>query len=90
VTGGFTGKILRINLTRKSIGTIDTEQYEEYGGGHGIGSAIFGDLAGDQLPFDALDPRNVVTISLRAGILPTGGPPRRGSRHWGLREWLTP
>jgi len=62
VTGGFTGKILRINLTRKSIGTIDTEQYEEYGGGHGIGSAIFWDLAGDQLPFDALDPRNVVTI----------------------------
>ena len=62
MAGGYTGKILRINLTRKSIGTIDTERYEEYGGGHGIGSAIFWDLAGDQLPFDALDPRNVVTI----------------------------
>jgi aldehyde:ferredoxin oxidoreductase len=46
MTGGYAGKILRINLTRKSIGTIDTAQYEEYGWGYGIGSAIFGDLAG--------------------------------------------
>ena len=60
--GGYAGKILRVNLTDKSIGTIDTAQYEEYGGGHGIGSAIFWDLAGNQLPFSALDPRNVVTI----------------------------
>jgi aldehyde:ferredoxin oxidoreductase len=62
MTGGYVGKILRINLTRKSISTIDTEQYEEYGGGHGIGSAIFWDLVGNQLPFSAFDPRNVVTI----------------------------
>jgi aldehyde:ferredoxin oxidoreductase len=62
MTGGYSGKILRINLTNKSISTIDTAQYEEYGGGHGLGSAIFGDLAGNQLPFDAFDPRNVVTI----------------------------
>ncbi len=60
--GGYTGKILRINLTNKSISTLDTEQYEEFGGGHGFGSAIFWDLVGDQLPFDAFDPRNVVTI----------------------------
>ena len=62
MTGGYIGKILRINLTTKSISRIDTEQYEEYGGGHGIGSAIFFDLVADQLPFDAFDPRNVVTI----------------------------
>ena len=60
--GGYTGKILRINLTKKSISTLDTEPYEEYGGGHGIGSAIFWDLVGNQLPFEALDPRNVITI----------------------------
>jgi aldehyde:ferredoxin oxidoreductase len=59
---GYTGKILRIDLTKKSVSTMETEQYEEYGGGHGIGSAIFWDLVGDQLPFDALDPRNVVTV----------------------------
>jgi aldehyde:ferredoxin oxidoreductase len=62
MTGGYAGKILRINLTKKSISTMDTEQYEEYGGGHGLGSAIFWDLAGNQLPFSAFDPRNVVTI----------------------------
>jgi aldehyde:ferredoxin oxidoreductase len=62
MTGGYTGKILRVNLTNKSIGTLDTEQYAEYGGGHGMGSAIFWDLVADQLPFGALDARNVVTI----------------------------
>ncbi len=62
MTGGYIGKILRVNLTKRSIGTIDTAQYEEYGGGHGMGSAIFWDLAGEQLPFSAFDPRNVLTI----------------------------
>ncbi len=60
--GGYTGKILRVNLTNKSISTIPTERYEEYGGGHGIGSAIFFDLVGDQLPFDAFDPRNLIIM----------------------------
>jgi aldehyde:ferredoxin oxidoreductase len=62
MAGGYAGKILRVNLSKKSIGTINTEQYEQYGGGHGIGSAIFWDLAADQLPFPALDPRNVITV----------------------------
>jgi aldehyde:ferredoxin oxidoreductase len=62
MTGGYAGKILRVNLTRKSTAVIDTAKYQEYGGGHGIGSAIFFDLVGDQLPFDAFDPRNVITI----------------------------
>ena len=62
MTGGYTGKILRINLTKKIIGTLVTEPYVEYGGGHGMGSAIFWDLAGNQLPFSAFDPRNVLTI----------------------------
>ncbi len=60
--GGYTGKILRLNLTDKSKSIIETEIYEEFGGGHGIGSAIFFDLVGGQLPFGAFDPRNIVTI----------------------------
>ena len=60
--GGYTGKILRVNLTDQSISTIPTEKYEEFGGGHGIGSAVFFDLVGDQLPFDAFDPRNLVIM----------------------------
>jgi len=45
MTGGYTGKILRVNLTDKSTGTIPTEKYEQFGGGHGMGSAIFFDLS---------------------------------------------
>ena len=62
MAGGYTGKILRVNLTTKTISKIDTAQYEAFGGGHGIGSAIFFDLVGDQLPFGGFDPRNVITI----------------------------
>ena len=62
MAGGYTGKILRVNLTNKSTGTIPTEKYEEYGGGHGMGSAIFFDLVGDQLPFEAFDPRNLIIM----------------------------
>ena len=60
--GGYTGKILRVNLTDKSISTIPTEKYEDFGGGHGIGSAVFFDLVGDQLPFEAFDPRNLIIM----------------------------
>jgi len=62
MAGGYTGKILRVNLTGKSISSIPTEKYEEYGGGHGMGSAIFFDLVGDQLPFEAFDPRNLIIM----------------------------
>ncbi len=62
MTGGYTGKILRVNLTNRSISTIPTEKYEEYGGGHGMGSAIFFDLVGEHLPFEAFDPRNLIIM----------------------------
>jgi aldehyde:ferredoxin oxidoreductase len=60
--GGYTGKIAKVNLTDKSVSTIQTEKYLEFGGGHGIGSAIFFDLVGDQLPFEAFDPRNLIIL----------------------------
>ena len=41
MVNGYLGKILRINLTTKAISTIDTARYEEFGGGFGIGAAIF-------------------------------------------------
>ncbi|MBM4764516.1 aldehyde ferredoxin oxidoreductase N-terminal domain-containing protein [Bacillus sp. B15-48] len=58
---GYTGKILRINLTTKETSIIDTKKYEQWGGGHGIGSALFWDLCEDKT-VDGLDPKNVVTI----------------------------
>src|SRR5512134_1919399 len=62
MTSGYTDKILRVNLTSKSVSTMDTAKYEEFGGGHGIGSAIFFDLVGNQLPFEAFDPRNLIIM----------------------------
>jgi len=62
MNGGYTGKIARVSLTDKSVSTIPTEKYVEFGGGHGIGSAIFFDLVGDQLPFEAFDPRNLIIM----------------------------
>jgi len=61
--GGLTGKILRVNLTTKQISTIDSEKYKDFGGGHGMGSALFFDLVGNQLPFEAFDPRNLIIMT---------------------------
>ncbi len=58
---GYTGKILRINLSHKSVTILDTGEYEMWGGGHGIGSAIFRDLCEDKT-VSGFDPKNVVTI----------------------------
>lgn len=55
------GKILRVDLTSKKISTIETKKYEQWGGGHGIGSAIFWDLCKDK-NISGFDPRNVVTV----------------------------
>jgi aldehyde:ferredoxin oxidoreductase len=76
---GYAGKILSINLTKKTSTVIDTEKYREFGGGIGIGSAIFWDLAvapGDWDLKDAYDPRNV--ISLMSGPLAGMGIPGAG------------
>jgi len=34
----------------------------DYGGGHGMGSAIFFELRGAELPFEAYDPRNLIIM----------------------------
>ncbi|MCL2877509.1 MAG: hypothetical protein FWF13_01875, partial [Acidobacteria bacterium] len=62
---GFAGKILRVNLTTGTTSVIDTEKYEEFGGGYGMGTAIFWDLAaapGEWDMKDPYDPRNVIPV----------------------------
>ncbi len=79
MTGGYAGKILRVNLTTKQISTIDTAQYEEFGGGYGIGTALFWDLAvapGEWDLKDPFDPRNVLPIMV--GPLAATGVPGSG------------
>lgn len=58
---GYAGKILRVNLSTRSIGRIDTAAYEQWGGGQGMGSAVFWDLCQDKT-VSGFDPRNVITI----------------------------
>jgi aldehyde:ferredoxin oxidoreductase len=79
MANGYAGKILKINLTTKEISRLDTAQYEEFGGGIGIGAALFWELAvapGDWDLQDAFDPRNV--ISLMSGPLAATGVPGAG------------
>ena len=58
---GYAGKILRIDLTKKRTRTIPTSDYEQWVGGHGLGSALFFDLVKDKT-IDGFSPANVVTI----------------------------
>lgn len=58
---GYAGSILRVNLTERRVSTIPTSDYEQWGGGHGMGSANFFDLVKDKT-IDGFDPANVVTI----------------------------
>lgn len=76
MTGGFTGKILRVNLTSGSTSIIDTEYYEEFGGGYGIGAAIFWDLAVAPRNWDMkdpFDPHNVIPVMV-SPLTATGVP----------------
>lgn len=58
---GYAGKILVVDLTKRSISSLNTEDYKDYGGGHGIGSAVFFDLCKDKT-VAAFDPANVITV----------------------------
>ena len=61
MANGYMGKILKVDLTTKTIEEIPTSKYEEWGGGHGMGSAIFWDLCEDKT-VKGDDPKNVITI----------------------------
>ncbi|MDI3281330.1 MAG: aldehyde ferredoxin oxidoreductase N-terminal domain-containing protein, partial [Bacillota bacterium] len=72
---GYAGKILRVNLSNGKISTLNTKDYAKWGGGHGMGSAIFWDLCRDKA-ISGFDPRNVVTIMtspLSGTLVPAAG-----------------
>jgi len=60
-TGGYVGKILYVNLTDGRTEEIPTEQYEQWGGGHGMASALFWDRVADKT-IDGFHPDNLVTL----------------------------
>jgi len=75
------------------VSTIDTAKYEQWGGGHGIGSAIFWDLVPDKT-ISAFDPANVITMMtspLSGTLVPSAGRTEVqgiGPQSW-PSEWFT-
>jgi aldehyde:ferredoxin oxidoreductase len=71
---GYAGQILSINLSTRSITTIHTKKYEQWVGGHGMGSALFFDMVKDK-SIDGFDPENVITLMsspLCGTLVPSG------------------
>ena len=55
------GKILKVDLTTLSVEEIPTSKYQGWGGGHGMGTAVFWDLCEDKT-VPGTDPKNVITM----------------------------
>ena len=92
---GYTEKILRIDLTGRKTSVIDTAAYKRWGGGHGMGSAVFFDLVKDKT-IDGFDPANAITIMtspLTGTITPGGGAARAEMQGIGIQSspvgWFT-
>jgi aldehyde:ferredoxin oxidoreductase len=71
---GYAGNILSINLSTRSITTIPTKKYEQWVGGHGMGSALFFDMVKDKT-IDGFNPENVITLMsspLCGTLVPSG------------------
>ncbi len=90
---GYMGKILKIDLTTQAIEILNTSDYEEWGGGHGMGSKIFWDLVKDKT-ISGFDPENVVTFmtSPLAGTMVPGAGSRTEVQGIGVHtypEWFT-
>lgn len=77
MANGYAGKILKVDLTTKKIEELATSKYEQWGGGHGIGSAVFWDLCEDKT-VEGDDPKNVITLmgSPLSGTMTPGGAAR--------------
>ena len=54
---GYRGVILHVDLRKLSVRRLLTEKYRHWGGGHGLGSALFWDLCKDKTITDGRDPR---------------------------------
>lgn len=59
---GYAGKILHLDLTLSRVMKINTEKYRSWGGGHGMGAAVFWDICRDKTITDGRHPANVVCI----------------------------
>jgi len=85
---GYAGKILRLDLTERKVDVIPTSQYQQWMGGHGLGSAIFFDLVKDKT-IDGFHPDNVVTLmtSPLSGTLVPGASARTEVQGIGVQSY---
>ena len=85
---GYAGRILRVNLTNRGVKSIPTSDYEQWVGGHGMGSAIFFDLVKDK-SIDGFNPANVVTLmtSPLSGTLVPGASGRTEVQGIGVQSY---
>ena len=60
---GYAGKILHLQLDDLSYEEIETAKYVQWGGGHGLGSALFWDYCKDKSIQNGLDKNNVVILA---------------------------
>ena len=60
---GYGGGILHLRLSSLDYEVIPTERYARWGGGNGLGTALFWDYCEDKTIRDGRDPKNVVVIA---------------------------
>jgi aldehyde:ferredoxin oxidoreductase len=73
---GYAGKILRLDLTAQRATEIDTAKYRSWGGGHGLGSALFWEFCKDKTIKDGRNPANVIVVAsspLNGTLVPSAG-----------------
>ncbi len=62
---GYAPRILKVDLTKREIEVVDTENYKQWGGGHGMGAALFWEMCTDKT-VSSFDPGNVITLGAGA------------------------
>ena len=60
---GYAGKILRVDLTSRNVFVLDSAKYREWGGGHGLGAALFWEFCKDKTITDGRNPGNVCVVA---------------------------
>ena len=59
---GYAGHVLHLDMSARKSTAIPTEKYRRWGGGHGLGSALFWDFCKDKTIKDGRNPANVCCV----------------------------